>query len=411
MYKCPSLIFQQDSLDHGEARLIARTSSPNEAMAAASLESLSPELQTDIMRSLNSLTALYSLIRASPRFFQVFRSRKEYLLTQLAFQQYHPDLVDDLRKLGRASQMEQPPTMWKVWEYQNLIRRKDFYDQPQIPPPEAVLLCQIGPCIRWFVEDYRRHSLGFLANFVTELGLQQDPQTLNSDLSDVEYARIQRAFVRFENFRYLFAAEKNTPVDLNYSNFACRFMNAYAPDEAEEIVCVRDYLVRRLWETFESIEDDALQEHGSDGPIRQLGYSCMPYDWFSYLAKPQHLAYMEYLMSLGLPFLRQVFESDGLERADLVISNSYRRRRHISEAASGRYGSGITQSEFDDGYYDGEGEYEGEEVDALSQGLLWANRDRTPTDWGRPLLKGLRDWGYVFWSRERLQASGVLDKE
>lgn len=80
-----------------------------EAMTAASIQSMSPELQTQIMRNVDSLSTLYSLLRASPRFYQVFRSRKEYLLTQIAFQQFNPHVIDDAWNLTKASQLPQPP--------------------------------------------------------------------------------------------------------------------------------------------------------------------------------------------------------------------------------------------------------------------------------------------------------------
>ena len=234
----------------------------------------------------------------------------------------------------------------------------------------------------------------------------------HSNLSTVEHGRIQRVLVRFENFRYLFADEKNVPVDhVVVSQYQHRFMRQLAPDEAEEVACIRDYIVRRLWEAFEDIEDDTLQESGSDGQLRRLAQTCQPLDWFSRRAKVRYEGYIEFLMSCGLPFLRRVFEAKGLDRAELVILKSYQRIYYISTACQSRRSYKPSHSDFDNGSYNGEGEYGREGLDALSQGLLWANRERVPTEWGRPQLKGLRDWGYVFWTRDRLEASGILDKE
>lgn len=277
----------------------------------------------------------------------------------------------------------------------------------------AILLCKIGPTIKWFVQDYHKYSLRFLANSVSQLGLQQNSDILHSELSSIETGRIQRAFCRFETFRYLFAAEKNADVDYQYSKQARHFLGYYAPDDVEEIACIRDYLIMRLWNAFESIEEDALEEKGPDGPIRSLGSSCKPSDWFSYPAKVKHPLYMEYLMSLGLPVLRKVLQSVGLKRADLVIPNSYLRRKYISEALSGpSYVPSALLQDYDDGRYeDEECDFDDDDLDLISRGLLWANRNRVPTDYGRRPLQGLRQWGYVFWDSWRLQASGVLETE
>ncbi|KAL8678447.1 MAG: hypothetical protein Q9224_007115, partial [Gallowayella concinna] len=60
--------------------------------------------------------------------------------------------------------------------------------------------------------------------------------------------------------------------------------------------------------------------------------------------------------------------------------------------------------------YDGEDTFKKDDIAGLTQGLLWANENKVPKDYARGRLKGLRDWGYVFWDSWRLKASGVLDK-
>ncbi|KAL8688570.1 MAG: hypothetical protein Q9218_005549 [Villophora microphyllina] len=257
-------------------------------------------------------------------------------------------------------------------------------------------LDKLGPIIQWFVQDYKENALDFLTSVGTQYKLEQDAEVLNSDLSDTECGRIQRAFCVFEAFRHLFAAPENTVVDLYFSSQTKRFLSVFAPDEVEEVSCIRDYMTRRLWGVFEDIERDALQQE-SDGPIRKLGQDFEPVDWFSYPAKAIHLQYMEYMMSLGLPFLQEVFQSDGFKRANLIISNSCCRTKYLTEALSGLRSPSYEPPDFDDGHYDGQIDY--------------ANRGRLPRDFGRLLLKGLRDWGYMFWSEHRLQASGILGKD
>ncbi|KAL8969060.1 MAG: hypothetical protein Q9183_002177 [Haloplaca sp. 2 TL-2023] len=385
-------------------------------MTTSLIDSLSPELQTEIMRNLGALASLHSLIRASPRFLQVFRSRKQYLLTQIASQDYHPSLADDLRKLGRASQIGQYPTTEQLGDCHYAFQTDEFWDSPFVLSPlEAAAIHRLSPTIAWFIDDYKTHTLTFLENLADRQGFSQNSEVLYSDLSDVEYGRMQRAFVRIETFKYLFHTRPETSFSPVRTSLAKGFLETYSPDEVEEIACIRDYIVRRLWGVFEDVEDDALLEETLDHPIQQLGALCRPHRWFSENGKHYYLKYMEYIMSCGLPFVKEVILSSGFQRAFLVISNSFVQDHYLSKVIRHWRTYGMDPNEkpdyYDGLYDDGEGEYVGEAVDNISQGLLWANRLRIPADYARPQLKGLRDWGYVFWSRERLQASGVLDKE
>ncbi|KAL8922126.1 MAG: hypothetical protein Q9172_003700 [Xanthocarpia lactea] len=377
-------------------------------MTSPSLETLTPEVQAQIMRNIASVPTFISLLRASPRFYQVFRDRRNYLLTQLAFNQFHPDIHDDVWTLAKALQFPQPATIDDI--YQQIRQFKlvdDDYRHASIPAATIVPLCRIGPTIAWFVEHYRQSSLEVLANLGTQMGLQQDTQTLQSDLFMAERGRLQRAFCRFQTFCCLFAAPQGQECNHEYSHQARHYLCIYTLDEVEELVCIRDYLVRHLWGIFEAMEEQAMQA-GAEDAIHKLANACRPWNWFSREAKRYHPSYMDHLMSLGLLFLYELLQSDGLKRAEIVMTNSSPRENFISDAVFNDLDKFYHTDEYDNGFYNGEGEYIGDEVDSLSQGLLWAHDYKIPTDFARASFKGHRDWGYVFWHKDRLQAAGVL---
>ncbi|KAL8847261.1 MAG: hypothetical protein Q9221_007685 [Calogaya cf. arnoldii] len=374
-------------------------------MSTPALETLSPEVQAQIMRNISSVPALISLLRASPRFYQVFRNRKEYLLTQLAFNQFHPGIIDDVWTLAKACQVPQPVPPGGIHNFISDLALVDTeHEQHSIPTSIIAPLCKIGPTIEWFAEDYRQSSLRLLADVGTQMEIKQDYDVLHLEYGITEKGRVQRALCRFEILCHLkysatFREER-------------KFMLQYLADDVEEIACIRDYLVRRLCGVFEAIEERAVQGN-QDSAIRKLGKACQRVDWFSGSAKLKYPGFMEYIMSKGLRFVREVLESDSLRRAELVMTHSFCRNYFISHAVSDETGKFADQIslDFNGGSYDGEGDYVGDDLDALSQGLLWANHSRIPSDWERWPLKGLRDWGYLFWSRRRLEASGVLDLE
>ncbi|KAL8896050.1 MAG: hypothetical protein Q9192_003292 [Flavoplaca navasiana] len=372
------------------------------------------------MSCVDSVPALFSLLRASPRFYQVFRSRREYHITQLAFNHFHPRISSDVMALVSALHLPQPVLRRHVHEYISKRDRDQLEkEQPSMDLPTTTSLCKIGARIAWFVDDYHTDSLRILDKLGSDMDLDQDPQTLHAQLSTTERGRLQRAFCRFETFCCLFVLPSETKDFKQLStcdNQARWFLDELTADEVEEIACIRDYMVRRLWGTFEAIEEDAMEGELSD-KIREHGAQPRGPDWFSYVAKTHHLSYMEYLMSQGLTFLQKIFTSDGLKRAELVIDNSFERTYFLTEALEPRFGSLMSlgfdedEEEYEGEYEDGDEEFELDDVDRVTQGLLWAHKNKVPKDWARWPLKGLRDWGYLFWDSSRLSAAGILDQE
>ncbi|KAL8668385.1 MAG: hypothetical protein Q9168_006983 [Polycauliona sp. 1 TL-2023] len=380
-------------------------------MEPQTLETLSPEIQAQIMRNVNSLSALLAIIRASPRFYQVFRDRREYILTQVAFNPFHPLIINDVWGLAKALQLDKPlEDHVQVQKFLNERKNGDNdFLRPSVSLDITIPLCKMGETMAWFLRDYHSSALGLLSYVSTDMDLQSDPEALHSNFSATELGRLQRAFCRFETYCCLIGrSDIEQPEE-----YSRRYLLDLMADECEEIACIRDYLIRRLVGVFEDVEDEAMHGENSDS-IRQLGQAHKPRDWFSGSIRPYHEDYLESAMVQGLNSLRTLFESHGFERAQLVMSiPRVRRKLHLLTGALGNPNLPVhLQSvDYDDGKFDGEDVFEGDEVDNLSQGLLWANKSKVPADYFRRPLKGLRDWGYVFWDRSRLHASGILDIE
>ncbi|KAL9031532.1 MAG: hypothetical protein Q9180_006797 [Flavoplaca navasiana] len=366
------------------------------------------------MRSFNSLPALLSLVRASPRLYQVFRDRREYLITQVAFNHFHPQIIDDVWCLAKAIEIPKPiDNPNQVRHVLNLSRYPDDAKlQPSIGLELTVPLCNIGEIIAWFVEDYRRSSLDLLAHVSSEMDLPHDLGILQTSLSPVELGRLQRAFCRFETFCCLSPPPRPGEEVIKWRMHAEQFFSRFEPDEVEEVTCIRDYLIRRLYGIFEAVEEDALQGEQSES-IRIIAQEHQPNGWLSNREHSFHHYHMDQLMSQGLKFLRNLFTSEGLKRAELVISNSSGQQEILTAALHDyrHFHLDDNEQDYDDGSFDGEDAFDGDDIDILSQGLLWANKNKVPREYNRRPLKGLRDWGYVFWESNRLKASGILEVE
>lgn len=98
-------------------------------------------------------------------------------------------------------------------------------------------------------------------------------------------------------------------------------------DGMEKILCVRDYIVRRLWVVFDQMEDDLVQGALTGSVSTSMHVMQLLPDsenWFGLHAKQKHDYYMEHMMFRGLSFLKDVFTADKERRRELILSASAR---------------------------------------------------------------------------------------
>ena len=376
------------------------------------LELLQPEMQSLILCHVSTAKTLYSLISASPRFYQVFKSRKEYHLTQLAMQQcgYSASAWDAIT----ASKLSKPLSFSAAEKFID-----NFYDDHGwkaniMPLDVSIPMIRLGSCVEWFIPDFACNSLHNLTHLKRLTGLKQDDLILQSRLSEVETSRIRRAFFRFELLRHICSPESSDMKIWETSDQNGRFLLKYGLDGIEEIACVRDYIIRRLWALFDQMEDDLVQGAQAERVPKALqAMQLLPdsENWFGVHEKPKHIYYMEHMMYCGLSFLKDVFTADKERCTELILSAS-------AETAE-TYDKFLTESLQDAPKREDEqnrpmfrasmyrdGSKFRDYIDEPSLGWRWVH-----TQWsvGYTDGKGPRDWGYIFWSLERLQASGIFD--
>ncbi|KAL8824502.1 MAG: hypothetical protein Q9191_005018 [Dirinaria sp. TL-2023a] len=273
-------------------------------------------------------------------------------------------------------------------------------------------MIRLGTRIQWFANDFTSKTLENLAQLGVSLSLQQDHELLHSSLSLTELGRLQRAFCRFETYRHLFSPdlliEPFGETILSANEQAHAFLEEFDAEEVEEIACVRDYIVRRLWHIFDMMEDKFVA-----GEPPKLDQHAEPYyeHWYSERGKYAHDNHVERLMSHGLDFLREVFTADIEHSTALILSNRLDIGAYLSKALQIRL------------RMDKESikalsirmkstplKFLGDDLLESSIGWLWGHDWKPKLVSAEPQLKGLRDWGYVFWDKRRIDASGVLDR-
>ena len=372
------------------------------------LELLQPEIQTLIMRNISGVNTLQSLLHASPRFYQVFSTRRNYHLTELAFRQFDYEVYPFACDAIRAARIPKPMSRAMILEFLDTFWNNEEHYDVVLPPETTIPLIKLGTRIRWFVSDMASNCLRILAQLGDMLGLQKDLEVLHSRLSATETARMQRAFCRFEMYRHLYTPGPFVGSFMSTKEQAYSFLDAFDAEEVEELACVRDYFVRRLWWIFDTMEDNFVAEQLSE-PDRQAQQPCGY--WYNEEGKDEHDVYIERIMSGGLPLLQDIFTTDTKRATNLILLNSVPLPEFLSEALL------VPRRLSDDAIKAVSAElklcplkFSGDDVYQSSIGWLWGHDWKPSKHAGEPQMKGLRDWGYVFWDERRMRASGILDR-
>ena len=407
------------------------------------LESLNPELQREILLHLKCSEDVQNLIKASPRFLQVFGFNKARILCTAARHQFHPAVLPEALTLVKLSQLPKPisretANKWLKIDPDQLCEWRDSTNSIS----ESVALCKLAQDIRFFAQDMAQNTLPIMymhgRSQASEIQAQYGTKELSTsfDLSPTEIGRLQRAFCRFEIYRYLFASSF---VGLHYDNMRCGRDRYFRPKEQAsvylerfpdfqiaEIQCVRDYLCRRLRGVCTQVENDAVENLSPErlmfdpkGDIEGLEWESGLYV-FTYTCKHMQNRHLEHLLSLGLPYLRRLFEAKDEEQSALfirddpgVLVTSQMEHDFISEAMK-HLGDNPARGDLpllaktDPAF-----EYENDpnkELD-IPDVWQWAYPRAPPLVLGDFSSKGLRDWGYVFWDYDRLRDSGIFSRD
>ena len=376
------------------------------------LELLQPETQSLILCHISTAKTLHSLISASPRFYQVFKSRREYHLTQLAMQQcgHSPSAWDAIT----ASNLSKPLSLSAAERFIEQFFDDDGWKASVLPLDVSIPMIRLGTCVEWFIADFAHNSLLALTQLKEHLKPKQDDSGLQCRLSEVETSRNRRAFFRFELSRHMCQPKSDAMESLETLEQNGRFLLQYGLDNIEEVSCVKDYIFRRLWAVFDQIEDDL-----AEGPQARLVQKTLEAVYllqgrgnsFDVPLKQVRLHCVEHMMFRGLSFLKDVLTTDKERCTELVLSASAETPelnvKFLTESLDNaqRLEYPLNKLMFHESMYRDDSKFR-DCINELSLGWRWFHAQwRTGYTYGEIP----RDWGYIFWSPKRLPASGIFD--
>lgn len=436
-------------------------------MGSSHLDSLAVELQIRVLCQSSSLQSLYNLIRASPRYFQVFLSTKEFILNQVIRRVVGQEVFYDAVFLAEALHLSPKGLTHKS---ANGLMRKYVQDvatfsyDTALSPSTLAYLCRLHPIIEFHFEKIRNSALNSLMECAQRMGTKPStkPFQIKEEhseidglpLSTVETVRLRRALYRTELYGFLFYLRPSFAAQtqrLTSNDQEGIFLAALSPWEVEEMACIWFYFQSHLGECFDRVEDNfvrLVQDHGPSS-----GYSKMdenhdklealtkqaknkvkyrhgrddlnkppesemesflnvhgPHRFFTCAGKPHgHEDVIEILFSLGLSFLRDLFNADAQRQMRMVLDNAGRSPQSTFINAYNIYNTDIATKVTQ---WPQERDYD-PDPDSFMQpgaGFHWARKafDHGMASFPCRHRGGLRSLGYVFWDKARLDASGIF---
>ncbi|KAF6223544.1 hypothetical protein HO133_000387 [Letharia lupina] len=332
---------------------------------------LSAELITPILLELPTTQTLYSLIRASPKAYQVFLASKETILISLMRRRIRPAAFIDALAAVQASQLkdvgpDRKAVLAFLRTYENKRHKTVEQKGQHYSLPIAVPLCQLYQSTQYFIEDLTSRSNCYLRRCRDTASVQNhtspqdgcivlpksnglwrshpiDRDHCYAPLSDVEEGRLQRAFFRYELYTNIFSSDMEysgeklweLPSDSHF------FLENYQQWEIEELACVEDYRCSLLSNSFDRIESSFVGIQLPEPPLEPAAItSFRSYERSAALREAKfqiHSLYPDYLSNLSLPFLHHALQLDRLNMQREMSSHIYYdgQKRSLSTALEG----------------------------------------------------------------------------
>lgn len=414
---------------------------------------LSAELITPILLEIPTTQSLYSLIRASPKAYQVFLTSKETILVSLMRRAIRPAAFIDALAAAQASQLkdvgpDRKTVLAFLRKYE--INRHKAVEQKGLhySLPTAVSLCQLYRSTQYFIKDLTSRSSFYLRRcgstafvetgsspqngFIVPQenghdGLSRGRENISVDrdhqyapLSEVEECRLQRAFYRHELYTRIFSSGMEysgkklweLPSDSHF------FLDKYQHYEIEELACVENHLWSLLSSSFDRIEPSFVGIQLPQPPFHNseiINFQSFQRSTELREAKYQiHSLYTDYLLSLSLPFLHYALRLDRLDMQREMSSHIYYDgQKHSLLTALGGFWKRISPKENNliNGYIHAvarNNRFEFKDAaDRSNEGWLslYGNTYFVPPHIIRHTTQSL---GYVFWDSQRLRNSGFV---
>jgi hypothetical protein len=422
-------------------------------MKPTNLHSLPTELLLLVLQSLSSPRDLSSLISASSSCYRTFISYRCLVFSSILQNAIHPAAQADALMALEAQQIT-----WLFGQgcsfdfvYRHALRLLRNFPSPD--PNRSFLkiikydrrrlkkLFRFYSVVERFMSCYAHRALGQLGSFPTST----TPRTLPSTLSSTEVGRLQRAFFRFETYAQFFRVLLQPKFRMAGEHILLRtepalaFLSRLSSWEIEEIACVAQCIATLVGEIFDEVEDDFVRAveaaiasrssqkamntqntWGVDGGVLLLHCRYPPFFRLN-TKKFRHNNYLSFVVSRGLVHVKGLLQLECNLLRKAVVGSYFDGWEPLPDLQLALFCSRsvkrVTRNDRDaaklcaDNNYEVRASYDADDpfLQKCNTGWLWAfGYDLTVININAPVNTGLRESGYVFWDRARLERSGLL---
>ncbi|EPE36421.1 hypothetical protein GLAREA_05759 [Glarea lozoyensis ATCC 20868] len=377
-------------------------------------ESLPAEIQCEILQHTTDPKCLFSLITASPRFFQVFKQFRTRIISEMARNYISYELLPlALEVHERGKVRGENLDCNQVEETLN-----NFPDDLPLPVEHfslqtSIALLRFHRLVEKFMGEFVAERLEIIEEYLRpDTSSSTTPVTYS--LTDPERARLSRAFYNLELYGLLFPSSRPAPILMDLEAQAANFLGKMTAGQREAVLCLRIFFLERLRMFVNQFEDDFMEEYQTlePHPFHQDPLSRWESnDWFfSHRMYPQGLdLWQEDCITRGLHMLSRMFSASNSEERREVAGNTDIPQMTMSRclcillawkrAQTRNPEIDLTESE-----------HAGEKNDTVILSWVKEARKRNGYYLDEQEIEGLRRWGYVIWDHRRLEDLGVLKR-
>ena len=393
----------------------------NESDKLTPIELLPVELQCRILTGIPNMKTLRALLSASPRFFQVYKTCREVVLSHVAWNYITPAVVPiALDALEQRANRE--------FTSQSTLR-----EPHEIPLETWKSLLRFHQIVDSLISSFTSSRLVALENSMDphkQTVLPHEPPDRNLNLSQLEYGRLARAFYHLELYSHIEASHKMAMLSQSWT-----FIQSLRDWELEELLCVRSYMMERLIDYLNKFEDDFMKKYLRDKPrviwpsqdsqqLTGARFNCRPSQNTRLLNRTRlswrcnlffddsnSADWIESCLARGLEYLSAVFSADTLpdkfntlDRVDqyyhwmsYALNNA---ERHSKKKVAAKI-----EKPSENSFHDN--------IEQPNEAWFWAEGSKI---YHRYLPDGcdtndFQRWGYVIWDHARLERLGILTKK
>ncbi|KAI9840613.1 MAG: hypothetical protein M1837_001509 [Sclerophora amabilis] len=363
---------------------------PHVSSSSASLVTLPPELRQAILCAVPDSSSLRALALSCSSYYHAFREMKSHIISKILSDGVPLELLPTALLVHESSSL-------KSWCKDPVL---DFL--PRLRNGRAPATANVSSAVITFsdalsISGLYDHVRFFTADFASlalsahPIGAVPDPAP--EPLSSQEQRRIERAFYRFELYCNLFRNRRpnrggNHSRDHRFTTVEQQdyFFSLFPAWENEQLACIHDYLFQRLSKPFNDMAEHDIE-------------------WGGWERKPAHLfeepdnCGMQYFLSCGLRFLRQVIQAETYDERQGLMQEFHIDTEFLHDGltATSDLGQWLTLSN-------------ALAEDGPSQAWRWAHSvyETSELCYLSYAHWNLRERGYVMWDLPRLSRWGLF---